>query len=455
MPDLKKAELREIGSEAKPTLGPAIPVQFNPATLKLTLANKIEGGDTRAQQKRQYLGKTSTTLAFDLHFDTTDQGTASDPVSVRTKTRDVEKFLLPKGEGKKKQKPPKVRFTWGDLQIDGIIEDLTIDFDLFAANGMPLRAKMAVVIREQDAKYQLGKEGPGANTGEAARPLGGGGGPGSSGSQRTDSTRGALAGESAAGFAARVGVDPAAWRGLADNMTSTLSLDGAAEVDFDSSLSLNAGIGVRVGVEAGASASLEASFGLDPAATPAVAAGVALSGKESSAGFALAAAGGVGAALEQVSTVRSASAADSARRAFAGSPMPGPATAVPVPAPPEQSRPPLVRRGLPSPRESAGARPAPGIPVADRRAASYGFGVPLRPQAVVDSARDSRGGVIEGRVPLRPRRRSDDLLEPEDPSAAPWTRLPVDPARARADREQKERRPLRPCGCAGACGHRP
>ena len=37
--------------------------------------------------------------------------------------------------------------------IDGIIESVSIDFDLFAANGTPLRAKMGVAIKEQDAKY--------------------------------------------------------------------------------------------------------------------------------------------------------------------------------------------------------------------------------------------------------------------------------------------------------------
>jgi len=453
MPDLKKAELREIGSEPKPKLGPAIPVQFNPASLKLTLANKVEGGDTRAQQKRQYLGKTSTTLSFDLHFDTADQGTASDPVSVRTRTRDVEQFLLPKGEGKKKQKPPKVRFTWGDLQIDGIIEDLTVDFDLFAANGMPLRAKMGVVIKEQDAKYQLGKEGPGANTGETARPLAGSGGPGSSGSNRTDSTRGALAGESAAAFAARVGVDPAAWRGLADNLGSTLSLDGSLEVDFDSSLSLNAGIGVQVGVAAGASASLEASFGLDAAAAPALAAGVALNTSGASAGFALSAAGGVGAALEQVSAVRAGTAADAARQAFTSSSAPALPVATQSPAPPEQPRAPLTRRGLPTPAASAAAAAAPPPPVADRRATSFGFGVPLRKRTGPGSAADARSGSLDGRVPLRPRERLGDPLIPADPTAAPWTRLPADSARQRADREQQVRRPARPCGCSGACGH--
>ena len=74
MTALERATLQEIsaGKDATP-LGEPIEVQFNPESLKLSLANKIEGGDTRGKQTRQYLGKTSTTLSFDLYFDTADQ----------------------------------------------------------------------------------------------------------------------------------------------------------------------------------------------------------------------------------------------------------------------------------------------------------------------------------------------------------------------------------------------
>src|SRR5258706_8123670 len=117
MAELKKATLQEITADAsaKPVSGTELPVQFNPASLKLDLANKIEGGDTRGRQNRQYLGKTSTTLTFDLHFDTADQGTTDEPVSVRTLTAAVERFVLPKGEGNTKQAPPKARFHWDQL----------------------------------------------------------------------------------------------------------------------------------------------------------------------------------------------------------------------------------------------------------------------------------------------------------------------------------------------------
>src|SRR5882672_4586788 len=102
MPPLKKATLEEIKADkaATPVKDSKIEVQFNPASLKLELANKVDGGETGATQTRQYLGKTSTTLSFDLHFDTADRGKPGktpddpgEPVSVRTLTAAVERFV--------------------------------------------------------------------------------------------------------------------------------------------------------------------------------------------------------------------------------------------------------------------------------------------------------------------------------------------------------------------------
>ena len=148
MSGLEKATLKELPD------GKEIAVQFNPASLKLTLSNTVEGGKARNRVTRQYLGSSSTDLSFDLVFDTADEiqegGKAR---SVREKTALVEKFLLPKGKGKNKKAPPRVHFHWGDLIIEGVISNLTIETDLFSADGIPLRAKMSVSIKEQDAKY--------------------------------------------------------------------------------------------------------------------------------------------------------------------------------------------------------------------------------------------------------------------------------------------------------------
>jgi hypothetical protein len=465
MPALESATLTEITADAQatPVDGTELSVQFNPASLRLQLANKVEGGDTRGRQTRQYLGKTSTTLSFDLHFDTADEGTTDTPVSVRGKTAMVERFVLPKGTGNDKQAPPKARFHWNELVIDGVIDDLTIDFDLFAANGTPLRAKMSVSMKEQDAKYELLETGPGANSGNNASPPGQSGhGPGSSGGFGLTATALALGGESAAEFAARVGVDPAAWRGLAGGLGSTLSLSAGASIDFNAGLSLNAGIGVSVGVESGVSASLDASFGLASSSGVASSAGLALgSGANASAGFALAAAGGVSAALETVATIRAEQAATETRRAFS-TPQPStgggvtsvaalPASSSVSPAAPDQSRTPLAISGMPSVTQQTAAHAAPTPPLADARATTFGFGVPLRPR--IGGAADVHSGSVSGPVALRPRERASDVLVSADPTAPPWTRLPADVARTRADAAQRSQNPARRCGCSGPCRH--
>jgi len=482
---MEKAKLMEIDADesARTVPGTEIAVQFNPASLKLALANKVETQETRGQQTRQYLGKTSTTLSFDLEFDTSDEGATDAPVSVRTRTSAVERFVLPKGSGKQKQKPPKARFVWQDLQIDGVIEDLAIDFTLFASDGTPLRAKMAVTMKEQDAKYQLGKLGPGANSSGASAPGGGGAGPGSFGASfgvsagfsagagigvgfgasagaslslgggislgasLTDSTRMALSGESAAEFAARNGLDPAAWRGVTGGQGSSLSFSGGAEVDFHSSLSVGAGVGVAVGVDAGANASHEAKVGLDVRGAVPTPAGIALGGVGASAGFALAAVGGVGAAIATVSGTKAGAAAATSKASFGGT-----ATAATPPSAPAPSRAPLARTGLPSATVQAAAPPAPPPPKADPRATSFGFGVPLQPS--VSGAADTRRASLGGSIPLRPRvGPADGLLPTSDPTAPPWTHLPADRAQRVADAVQRTRRPVKPCGCSGPCTH--
>ena len=476
---LEKARLMEIDADesAQVVNGSEIPVQFNPASLKLSLANKVESQETRGQQARQYLGMTSTTLSFDLEFDTSDEGVTDAPVSVRTRTAAIERFVLPKGNGKQKQKPPKARFVWQDLQIDGIIEDLSIDFTLFASNGTPLRAKMSVTMKEQNAKYQLGKLGPGANgAGSATTPGASNAGPGSFGASvgisasigvglsasvgisasagvsvgasLTDSTRMALSGESAAAFATRNGLDPAAWRGVTGGNGSSLSLKGGAEVDFNSSLSSGGGVGVSVGVETGANASLAAKVGLDERGAVPTAAGIALGGVGASAGFALASAGGVRSALEKVSAVNADAAAASTKASFGAT-----ASAASTTTLSEQSRAPLQRTGMPSASIQAATPSAPPPPTADTRATTFGFGVPLRSR--VSGAAETRRGAIGGSIPLRPNERATDALAPtSDPTAAPWTHLPASRPQQVADAVQRRRRPEKSCGCSGSCTHR-
>ena len=89
-----------------------------------------------------------------------------------------------------------------------------------------------------------------------------------------------------------------------------------------------------------------------------------------SAGFALAGAGGVQAAVQTVAQARADAAGDAQREAFGLTPAAAPAPAG-TPRAPLRETPPRTL-----------AAPAPPPPRADERATSFGFGVPLRPRRV-------------------------------------------------------------------------
>ena len=479
---LQKAIITELDGDTEKD---SFPVQFNPTTMRLTLTNQAEGGQSEGKQVRQHIGASSTTLTLDLIFDTADEGTTESPRSVREKTRQLERFLIPKGEGQQENAPPRIRFTWGDLIVEGVVESMTIDFEHFAANGVPLRAKVPLSIRGQDREKELkgksdsrkGAPGPGGAAAGLGASFGAGlgvsagigfgvsagVGVGASldvGLSASANVGVALGGESAGEFAARVGIDPAAWRGLQIGGESSLSLSAGVEVGFDVNLNASAGLGVTVGLESGTNVSTEQSFGLATSTSLSAVSGVGV-GTQLASGFALSSAGGVRAALESVQSIRNISAAEKARTAFKA-PVKELATNIPTtpasdtsalqPKAPEQSRPPLRRTGFPGPSEQHAAPPAPRPPRADPRASSFGFGVPLR--ATVGAAADQRSEATQGGVTLKSRVVSGDPPLTNDPTKPAWIALPVgDPNRKAADKLQNKLKPARPCGCFGRCSH--
>jgi hypothetical protein len=319
------------------------------------------------------VGRSSTELSFDLVFDTADEiredGTARD---VRERTAMVERFLIPKTEnGERKPVPPRVRFHWGELVLVGVITNLSIDFELFSPDGTPLRAKTSVSIQEQDPRYEYLEAGAGA----ARESVGGGAGsgrPGEPGSDsRGDPDRSASTqdGESLADFAARQGLDPARWRALAAQVDDPRSLPAGQELSFDSTLSAALGVGARSGATAQGVGTGEGEPGLAEGGGSALA-----------RGRALARAGGLASALDAAAGADAAARTAAEREAFD---RPGPAD-------------------------------APVGEAQDRRARTFGRGVPLRP---LRGARDepalpllgpaggegARGGGSTGpRNPIRP-----------------------------------------------------
>jgi hypothetical protein len=461
---LEKALLEVIDASPQAKLvGRSLSVQFNPTSLRLQAQNTIEGNRSTSRQVRQFIGSSSTTLSMELVFDTADEGTTAAPVPVTDRTALLRELIRPGAEKKQpKETPPKVRFTWGRIVFEGIVEGLTEEFDLFASNGVALRSKVQLTIKEQNAELAFNERGPGAATTRGAPEAGGGGGagPGTIGIGGS-LTATALGGESVAEFAARVGIDPAGWRGIAGGLEGTLSLSAGAEIDFPAGLSVGAGIGATFGLEAGASASLEASFGLDASFGVSAAASASV-GAAAGGGFALSAAGGVSAAIETVAAARADAASSATVVAFSASLPPRggaislataaiaapPSAAPPRPAKPAQARPRLASTGFPSRAAQQRARPVPPPPATDPRAKTFGFGVPLRPRR--GNALDGRAAVLSGSAPLRPRAGAASVPFTRDPTVPRWVALREGDAAARAaDKVTKARHPGRACGCAG------
>lgn len=442
MTELLKATLQEVSAdENQRPIGDPVPVQFNPTSLRLRLQNQTDGGRSRGRQRRQHNGASSTTLSMDLVFDTADEGSDAAPVSVRGKTAIVEKYLLPRDQTS--DAPPRLQFQWDQLIIAGVVESVDIDFDHFAANGAPLRAKVSLSIKEQEPRYTFaaGASGPAARDSSAALPPGGSGAvaPGSGtnentggGNNRSDT---ALADETAPDFLARHGLDPSAWRGLGVDLSADLSLSAGLEVGFSASLGASLGLGVAAGATAAAGISLEMSLGLNASA---VFAGTAQAGAGTgsgasqtrkvngdSAGLLLAAAGGVQAAVESVKIQETRTAAAASRSAF-GAPAP---TA-------DAGAPPLPAGAV---ANTGAAAPVPGFVSADPRSASFGFGVPLRPlhPAALTLAATGASPPFRRQV-----------------TTPPWQALPArDSGRAQAEQAESNRRRTpcdyapHPCSC--------
>lgn len=164
MPDtakLAKAQLQELDAKFDHVINEktrSTVVQFNPDSLKVSLANQIVAppgpGDQSGPQAQQFVGAGTTKLAVTLNFDVTSEFPQDLPETddVRNLTKRVAYFITPKGDPEnapKKYIPPAVRFSWGSFQFDGIMESLEETLELFSFEGRPLRATVAVTISQQ------------------------------------------------------------------------------------------------------------------------------------------------------------------------------------------------------------------------------------------------------------------------------------------------------------------
>lgn len=134
-----------------------IPVQFNPNEISIDKSvtyaeQEIPGLDSPFQQ---FVNGSSETLTVELFFDVYEDRDG-EPDDVRKLTDKINRLLLVDGD---RHAPPLVKFAWGSLSFQSVIESANTTFTMFRSNGTPVRARMDVTFREyRPPEDQLSEE---------------------------------------------------------------------------------------------------------------------------------------------------------------------------------------------------------------------------------------------------------------------------------------------------------
>lgn len=126
-----------------------IEVMFNPTELLNSVSAMWEG----EKGIMQFRGTKFANLTLNLFFDSYEEG-----VDVREdhKTREgrsvigtnkLSELAVPSEGGKVGKKPPVCLFSWGKFFFKGVIEKVDQKFIMFLPNGLPVRARVTVVMK--------------------------------------------------------------------------------------------------------------------------------------------------------------------------------------------------------------------------------------------------------------------------------------------------------------------
>jgi Contractile injection system tube protein/LysM domain len=172
---------------------PLIPLRFNPTEYQLQKSNNFAeiGIPGLESPPIQFVRGSSEKLSAELLVDTSD--TLQD-----VRTRYVDKLRNLMNRNIELHAPPIVRFVWDRQVFVGVIESLNITYVLFTPEGVPLRAKLSVALKEYRPAAVQVKEHP-------------------TSSPDFDKTWVVRRGDTLSGIAAAVYRDAGKWRAIAAN----------------------------------------------------------------------------------------------------------------------------------------------------------------------------------------------------------------------------------------------
>lgn len=152
---MDKAKIYEPGKESQ-----AFTVQFNPNSLECSIysnkknakGTKSKASDSAAQEENLQHDPTGRTdksvLSVRLFYHTyTNSTTYTD---VRDEIKKIRKFVRYSGNTATKN-DPKITFAWGSLIHTGVVDSLSVTYQMFASDGTPVQAEVSLSIAGDEA----------------------------------------------------------------------------------------------------------------------------------------------------------------------------------------------------------------------------------------------------------------------------------------------------------------
>ena len=172
MNSLKKGKISICDEKGNPSEN--IGFTFNPSSYRISSRPHYREVKhlTQDTEKKEFLGGVSRTLSVTLFFDSfsdRDLFSASEAERVKDITAGIENKLPPITDKLKKlekaahvageqHKPPRVIFSWGNLNFKGIITEFNAEYTMFSMEGKPIRATVSLSISEEkDAPLRISR----------------------------------------------------------------------------------------------------------------------------------------------------------------------------------------------------------------------------------------------------------------------------------------------------------
>lgn len=141
---------------------------YNPATLRFSRSTSWTGESMpgRGVPTLRFAGNGSAELALDLTFDTTDTGRpVTEAVNRLEKLLDVDPRLPGSDESRQNVRPPTVTFCWGQMSaFRSVVTSISISYTYFSSSGTPLRASVALSLRQYEETHRFGPQNPTSGT---------------------------------------------------------------------------------------------------------------------------------------------------------------------------------------------------------------------------------------------------------------------------------------------------